>query len=123
MRSKLKRMLAGFLAVFMFMVAMAPCALADDEEGPDASFYKAASVASAYLSTLLSNDEALPAGMASGAGGGLLGYSDEADTSGLVSGWISSALSASSAPFDYQTLKGLDVEGASVTGAGDTRDA
>lgn len=108
MKTKLKRTLALTLAIMVMMVSLATPALADNT---NTTFYKVASVGSAYVSNRLSKGESIPDVITSGSGGSLLGYSDEADTDGLISGWISSALSSSSAPFAYNGLRNVSVDG------------
>ena len=80
---------------------------ADEEKSAsmDTSFYKMSSVASAYLSDVMSNkkDKTLP-DLSSGNAGGLLGYSDEMDNEGVITGWVMSAISASSVTFSYDSL-------------------
>ena len=60
-------------------------------DSADTSFYKLASVASAYLSNALAEDNGSVLStidLDSTTVGAFLGYSDEADSAGGVSGWI-----------------------------------
>ncbi len=110
MKRVMRRWLAMGLAVMVTLISLATPAAADDE-GVDASFYKLSSVMSGYLSTTLSDNKSLPDTLTAANGGALLGYSDEADSSGLITGWIISALSHSSATFEYNTLASVAIEG------------
>lgn len=89
-------------------------AFADEAEGANASFYKLASVASTYLSSATANADKtewqLPSNVTAAAAGGLLGYSDAADESGIVAGWISSMASRSSASFSYASLRNVNID-------------
>lgn len=89
-------------------------AFADEAEGANASFYKLASVASTYLSSATANagktEWALPSNISAASAGGLLGYSDAADESGIIAGWISSMASRSSASFSYASLRNVNID-------------
>lgn len=103
---------------------------ADDPES--ASFYKLASSAAAHVndrlsknegivmpgSTVVSDDGTLGGGSIDFAdAGGMLGYCDEADTDGIIAGWINSALSSSSATYSYSSLRKLPTSGGGNTSA------
>lgn len=81
-------------------------------DSADTSFYKLASVASAYFSNALAEDNGSVLStidLDSTTVGAFLGYSDEADSAGGVSGWIASALSGSSVTYSYSSLYKLKV--------------
>ena len=115
----------------LFLLGNTFVSLAADEP-EDASFYKLASAASAHMNDQLghnegivmpnssnyANDDGGIAGEISfGNAGGLLGYCDEADTDGLIAGWINSALSSSSATFSYNSLQKLPTSSGGYTSA------
>ena len=114
-----RRFLAISMALMMFLCATATPAYADDAS-VDTSFYKLASVASGFFATARSKNEGdyvLPSNHSfySGNAGGLLGYSDNADESGLIQGWIMSSLSGSSATFSYESLEDINSSNVSAS--------
>lgn len=112
---RVRKIIAMLMALLLLGGVLISVSAADDDS-VDASFYKLSSIASGYLSTYLAKqavDESypkIPQGLSSGNAGGFLGYSDNADESGLVEGWIMSALSSSSATFSYDSLKNLSLD-------------
>lgn len=115
----------------LFLLGNTFVSLAADEP-EDVSFYKLASSASAHMNDRLGHNEGLvmpdssnyandDGGIAGeisfGNAGGLLGYCDEADTDGLIAGWINSALSSSSATFSYNSLQKLPTSSGGYTSA------
>ena len=125
MKSFAKRFLAFVLTLMLCTSAMlVPASAADSVPVTDTSFYQLASIASTFLSdALATNSSAILGASGSGAAtvlrnttvGGLLGYSDSADESGIISGWIASALSYSSATYSYAGL--YDLKGNVDSGA------
>ena len=111
---KLKRAVSLFCATLVFMACLAT-PVAAESEITDYSFYQFASIASTFLSDAVARDEInlSEMGVKGTTAGGLLGYSDAADESGIITGFIASALSASSATYTYAALFDLK---------GDTRD-
>lgn len=112
---RVRKIIAMLMALLLLGGILISVSAADDDS-VDASFYKLSSVASGYLSTYLAKQAtdtsypSIPDTLESGDAGGFLGYSDNADESGLVEGWIMSALSSSSATFSYDALKNLSLE-------------
>lgn len=115
----------------LFLLGNTFVSLAADEP-EDASFYKLASAASAHMNDRLGHNEGIVMPNSSnhanedgsitgeisfGNAGGLLGYCDEADTDGLIAGWINSALSSSSATFSYNSLQKLPTSSGGHTSA------
>ena len=116
----LRRSVAVLMAVLVFLCATTVPAYADDES-VDTSFYKLASVASGFFSTSVSKNSGnytvanLVPTSRNGNAGGFLGYSDNADESGLIEGWVNSFLSASSATFSYDSLLNIGDESDGVS--------
>lgn len=107
MRTTYKRCVSLFLAVFLFLCCLVPPVAADDSV-TDYSFYQMSSVASTFLSDAVAKDVDLSTyGIKGTTAGGLLGYSDAADESGIISGMLASALSYSSATYTYAGLYDL----------------
>lgn len=111
---KLKRAVSLFCATLVFMACLAT-PVAADSEITDYSFYQFSSVASTFLSDAVArigtgeNESDLSIVRGTNAGG-LLGYSDAADESGIISGMLASALSYSSATYTYTGLFDLRSE-------------
>lgn len=108
-RKKLQRFLCLLLALMCIMGLVSLPSLAADENTQSTSFYTIASNASTYLSDTTSRG-AFPTSVGgipvnSGSAGGFLGYSDAADDSGLILGWVQSQLSMSSATYSYDQLQ------------------
>lgn len=108
-RKKFQRFLCLLLALMCIMGSLTLPALADDENTQSTSFYTIASNASTYLSDVTSRGAfSTTVGgidINSGSAGGFLGYSDAADDSGLILGWVQSKLSMSSATYSYDQLQ------------------
>lgn len=108
-RKKSQRFLCLLLALMCIMGSLTLPALADDENTQSTSFYTIASNASTYLSDVTSRGAfSTTVGgidINSGSAGGFLGYSDAADDSGLILGWVQSKLSMSSATYSYDQLQ------------------
>lgn len=115
-RKKFQRFLCLLLALMCIMGSLTLPALADDENTQSTSFYTIASNASTYLSDMTSRGAfSTTVGgidINSGSAGGFLGYSDAADDSGLILGWVQSKLSMSSATYSYDQLQ-PDISGTS----------
>lgn len=113
--SRKRLTVAAVVMMFLFFcVASVFCiqaTAADDLE--DVSFYKLASCASAHMTKRLGDNKNvnISNGINAGNAGGLVGYCDDADTDGIVMGWINSALSNSSASFSYDSLSGMSANG------------
>lgn len=111
---KLKRAVSLFCATLVFMACLAT-PVAADSEITDYSFYQFSSVASTFLSDAVArigtgeNESDLSIVNGTDAGG-LLGYSDAADESGIIAGMLASALSYSSATYTYTGLFDLRSE-------------
>lgn len=77
-----------------------------DNEPLDTTFYTMSSAASGWLSDYIakSNDNLGPP-VDGGDVGGLLGYCDEADTSGVIVDFIQSTFSTSSSSYSYDSLR------------------
>lgn len=111
---KLKHAVSLFCATLVFMACLAT-PVAADSEITDYSFYQFSSVASTFLSDAVArigtgeNESDLSIVRGTNAGG-LLGYSDAADESGIISGMLASALSYSSATYTYTGLFDLRSE-------------
>lgn len=111
---KLKRVVSLFCATLVFMACLAT-PVAADSEITDYSFYQFSSVASTFLSDAVArigtgeNESDLSIVRGTDAGG-LLGYSDAADESGIIAGMLASALSYSSATYTYTGLFDLRSE-------------
>lgn len=111
---KLKRVVSLFCATLVFMACLAT-PVAADSEITDYSFYQFSSVASTFLSDAVArigtgeNESDLSIVNGTDAGG-LLGYSDAADESGIIAGMLASALSYSSATYTYTGLFDLRSE-------------
>lgn len=110
---KFKRMTAFVLAMICLLACLggpAYAAEADTEsEGGNYSYYKMSSVASAFFADSMARGGDKLANLnkitEGGDVGAFLGYSDEADQSGIIQGWIMAALSSSSATFSYSSFK------------------
>lgn len=92
---------------------------AADDENLDMSFYKMSSAATTYMESVLgSNDGVKKAdGVSVGNAGGFLGYCDEADSDGLITGVLMSSLSSSSAEYAYDAFANIPVGGTGSTDA------
>lgn len=126
---RMARWLSGFLAVLLLMAsifvpayATSPTPPDDDEasESGSASFYKAASVAATWFSDTMAKDASTSfTNVTMNTAGGLLGFSDEADSDGIVQNFFQEVLSTSSATVSYQAFEGLttaDEDGEEMSG-------
>lgn len=110
-----KRLASVVVLVFMLGLALAsvPAERADAAIGQsdvvDTSFYTMSSAAAGYLSDCMANRTVPNPNPWSNNVGGLLGYCDEANTSGVITDWVQSAISSSSATYSYMALERMDV--------------
>lgn len=111
--SKFKRAFCLVFAVMLILGSLTVPAFADDDAttgGAETSFYKLSSVASTWFADSMARTDGVATlntlfdGTKAGNVGGLLGYADEIDDSGLIQGWIASALSMSSATISYSSF-------------------
>lgn len=114
--AKFKRLTALVLALICMLSCMGgpahatatPTDTSAGDEGGNRSYYKMSSVASAFFADALAKKDGNVDWSAVGRAGNIgafLGYSDEADQSGIITGWIMSALSSSSATFAYSSFR------------------
>lgn len=111
--SRVKRAFCLVFAVMLILGSLTVPASADDTTttgGAETSFYKLSSVASTWFADSMARTDGISTlnGLFKGANagnvGGLLGYADEINDSGLIQGWIASALSMSSATISYSSF-------------------
>lgn len=119
----LRKGLAILLVLITLLPVLSITALADPDgdpagepatpvgEGLSIGFYEMASTGSTYLSDAIAKATTenlnVMGGVNSCSAGGLLGYSDAADESGVISKWITSQVSSSSATFSYDAIRKL----------------
>ena len=133
-RSKFWRWLARGAPVLALMLVLlgsvlVQTALATDPPDPtggDASFYMMSSIGAGYLNDTLAKvgmgtDGVTAADITQSAAGGLLGYCDALDESGVFSKWLHSQFSNSAVSFSHDTFKRLmgSSYGGSAAGVGD----
>lgn len=99
-----KRLMSAMLTLMLCisMLGVGIIAKADDEP-LDTTFYTMSSAAAGWLSNEVANNGSGPP-VAGGDVGGLLGYCDEADTSGVIVDFIQSTFSTSSSSYSYDAL-------------------
>lgn len=111
--SRVKRAFCLVFAVMLILGSLTVPASADDTTttgGAETSFYKLSSVASTWFADSMARTDGevtldgLFGNSTAGNVGGMLGYADEIDDSGLIQGWIASALSMSSATISYSSF-------------------
>lgn len=116
---RFKKILAMFLVAVTVASSFSVTSHATGEDASNdtdvisTSFYKLSSAAAGYFSDKLSRKEYDKLTASSSTAGGLLGYCDEADTSGMIVDWIQSALSTSSVTYSYSALSHVDVDSTS----------
>lgn len=100
-----KRLMSAMLTLMLCisMLGIGITAKADDEP-LDTTFYTMSSAAAGWLSDFFAEHGFGP-DTTGGNAGGLLGYCDEADTSGVIVDLIQSAVSTSSSSYSYESLK------------------
>lgn len=75
-----------------------------DTEVVDTTFYGMSSAAAAYLSDTMANNGSMGS-IEGSVAGGLLGYCDEASTSGVIIDWLQSKISSSSISYSYDAIE------------------
>lgn len=102
-----KALLCFVLVVGLFLMSVPEMVQAGDEDVLDTTWYTLSSAAAGWLSNDLSKGGS-KAKMVNGSEvGGLLGYCDEANTSGVIIDFIQSVISSSSATYSYNALTNM----------------
>lgn len=100
-------MLTLCLSATMFSVSGMSVYASADTEVVDTTFYGMSSAAAAYLSDTMANNGSMGGNIHSSAAGGLLGYCDEANTSGVIIDWLQSKVSSSSVSYSYDAIRSM----------------